>query len=302
MELRHLRYFVATTEHGSLRKAAAALGVQESTVSRAVRDLEDRLGASLFHRHIGGVDLTIGGERFLYRVRIALQQIGSGIQDVAAIGCCENGCLRVGIFSSLASGFLAELLQAYDKSHPGVRIDLSDGNPDEHVAAIRQRALDVAFVTGTRDWSECETVTLWLERVFAALPKGHTLTRKEELDWSDLAGESFVVSNVAPGPELHDYLVQRLADLGHRPEINPQQVGRDNILSLVAAGRGMTLTSEATTVAQFPGVAYRPIAGEVLPFCAVWSPRNDNPALRRLLSMARSMSNGTVARWLGSTH
>ena len=58
--------------------------------------------------------------------------------------------------------------------------------------------------------------------------------------------------------------------------------------TLVAVGRGLTLTSEATTVAQFPGITYRRMAGEILPFSAIWSARNDNPASRRLLSMART--------------
>jgi hypothetical protein len=62
------------------------------------------------------------------------------------------------------------------------------------------------------------------------------------------------------------------------------------MLSLVAVGRGLTLTSEATTVAQIPGITYRRMAGEVLPFSAVWSARNDNPACRRLLSLARSIA------------
>ena len=66
--------------------------------------------------------------------------------------------------------------------------------------------------------------------------------------------------------------------------------GRDHILSLVALGRGLTLTSEATTVAQFPGITYRELADEVLPFSMVWSAQNDNPASRRLLSLARSLT------------
>ena len=64
MELRHLRYFVAAAEHGSFRKAASALGIRESAVSRRIRDLEDHLGASLFQRHNGGVILTLAGQRF----------------------------------------------------------------------------------------------------------------------------------------------------------------------------------------------------------------------------------------------
>lgn len=97
LELRHLRYFVAASDHGNFRKTSAALGMQGSTISRAIRDLEDKLGASLFHRRVGGVCLTYAGERFLETARGVLQEIDLGIQEVAAIGSGENGCIGVGI-------------------------------------------------------------------------------------------------------------------------------------------------------------------------------------------------------------
>ena len=139
-ELRHLRYFVAAADYGSFRKASAALGIQESTISRRIRDLEDRLGASLFQRHSGGVNLTLAGRRFLRHARVVLRQIDGSVRDVAAVGRSERGRIKIGIFSSLASGFLFELLQAFDKDHAGVLIELVDGNPSEHVAAVRQLA------------------------------------------------------------------------------------------------------------------------------------------------------------------
>lgn len=290
VELRHLRYFVAAAEHGSFRKAGVAVGRCESAISRRIRDLEDHVGVSLFHRSSTGVSLTYAGERFLRKARQGLRVIQEGTQNIALIGRGEEGVLRLGIFSSLASGFLSDLLRAFDEKHSKVRVDFIDGNPPEHVAAVRQLRLDVAFITGTAVWSDCETTQLWLERVFAVLPDRHPLAAKDELTWSDLTGESFIVSEVAGGVEIHDYLVQRLAELGRSPAIELQRVGRDNLLTLVALGRGLTLTSEATTGARFPGIVYRPMIGETLPFSAVWSPRNDNPACRRLLSLARAMA------------
>lgn len=295
IELRHIHYFVAAVEQGSFRKAARLLDIQESAVSRRIRDLEDRLGASLFHRHSGGVSLTLAGQRFVRRVRVALQQIESGIDDVAAIGRSEDGMVKIGIFSSLASGFMFELLKTFDEKHPRVSIELIEGNPAVLVAAIRQLQLDVALITGTGGWPDCETEPLWKEGVFAVLPTDHGLAKKQKVRWYDLAEETFVVSDGAPGPEIRDYLVQRLANLGRHPNIHPQNVGRDVLLSMVAVGRGLTVVSEAATGAQFPGVIYRPIVGEVLPFSAVWSRKNDNPACRRFLSLARTLSRSASA-------
>lgn len=93
------------------------------------------------------------------------------------------------------------------------------------------------------------------------------------------------------GPEIHDYLVKHLAEFGHHPSVERFPVyNRRTLMQVVASGEGISLTSEATTGATFLGVAYRLLVTEDLPFCAVWSPRNDNPALRRMLSLARSMS------------
>ena len=136
IELRHLRYFVAAAEHGSFRKAGTALGRSQAAISRCIADLEDQIGASLFHRHTWGVSATYAGQRFLRRARKAIRTIGEGAYDVASAGRSENGRVRIGIYSSIASGFLADLLRDYSERHGTVRIELIDGNPDEHVAAI----------------------------------------------------------------------------------------------------------------------------------------------------------------------
>lgn len=290
IELRHLNTFVIVAEHGSFRKAGAAIGLSQSAISRRITHLEDQIGASLFHRHTWGISLTYAGQRFLGRARQIIRNVGDGAADIAAIGRSDEGFIKIGIFSSIASGFLAELLRAYHRGHPRVQVELVDGNPTEHVAAIRQLSLDVAFLTGSRHWVDCETEHFWSERVFVVLPEDHPLAARDEVDWIDLIEETFVVNDVAPGQEVRDYLTQRLAGLGQHPEIAVHYVGRENLLPLVALGRGLTVVSEAMTAAQFPGVCYRAILGEILPFSAVWSPRNDNPAFRRLLSLARSIA------------
>ncbi|WP_297838317.1 LysR family transcriptional regulator [uncultured Roseibium sp.] len=289
-EFRHLRYFLAAVEHGSFRKAAAALEVQESAISRRIRDLEDNIGASLFHRHSGGVRLTIAGEKFLPRAREIMRHIGESGADASAIGRGEDGRIRIGNLGSLTSGFLCELLCSFRVSHPGVATELVDGAPTDLVAEIRRLHLDVAFLQGAQNWEDCDTARLWTERGFVVLSESHPLAARDELDWEDLAEETFVISEAPPGPEIRDCLVKRLARFGHTPDIHCHQVDRQNLLSLVGMAEGLTLTSEAATAARFPGICYRPIRGEVMPFTAVWSPVNDNPAMRRLLSLARTMS------------
>lgn len=289
VELRHLRYVVAAAEHGSFRRAARALNIQESAISRRIRDLEDDIGASLFVRHHGGVFLTHAGQRFVTRARNALKQVGYATLDAASVGRGEIGTVRVGIFSSLASGFLSELLHAYVRVNPAIRTELIEGAPSAHVAAIQRHHLDVAFLAGKPVADGCDTTHLWNERVFVVLPKDDELTLRRKIYWQHLRGRNFIVSENYPGPETYDYLVRHLGELGHHPCVERYSVGRDNLMNLVAMKKGLTLTSEAATAMRFPGVVYRLLASEVLPFSAVWYAQNDNPGLRRLLSLARTM-------------
>lgn len=290
MDLRHLRYVLAAVDCGSFRQAAQALGVKQSAISRRVRDLEDEIGVALFIRGHSGVQLTPAGARFAGRTRKVLAQIRGAVIDAASHGRGETGIVRIGIFSSLASGFLPDLLRTYVEANSAVRLNLIEGSPPEHIAAIRRYNLDIAFLTGRPPADSCDLAHLWNERVFVVLPTDDVLSRKAEIVWEDLRDRHFIVSESDPGPEIHDYLVKHLADLGSRPNIDRQAVGRDNLMVLVALGQGLTLTSEATIEARFPAVVFRPLRDEVLPFCAIWSPQNDNPALRRLLSLAKLMA------------
>ena len=288
IEIRHLRCFVNAADHGSFRKAGSVMRIRQSSVSRCIRDLEDRLGTSLFHRHRSGVSLNRAGHQFLPRARQTIRGLDESLHAIALLGRSENGRIKIGIYSSIASGFLAELLRSFGDQHNSVQIQLIDGNPEEHLAAIRQLELDVAFLTGTRAWQDCDSAFMWSEGVFVVLPELHELAIRTAVGWHELSCEAFMVSETAPGQEIYDYLVRKLADLSCHPDIHVQSVSRDNLLSLVAIGRGLTVVSEAMTATNYPGLVFRPIKGERLPFSAIWSPNNDNPAFRRFLSMAKA--------------
>ena len=156
LELRHLRYVVAAAEQRSFRRAAVAMSIQESAVSRRIRDLEGELGAALFIRHSGGVTLTQAGEAFVDHARQALKQVSNATVEIGAFGRGETGIVRIGIFLSLASGFLAQLLKAFTTSHSDVRIEFIEGAPCDHIAAVQQHQRHVAFVTGLHPIERCE--------------------------------------------------------------------------------------------------------------------------------------------------
>lgn len=205
VEVRHLRYVVAAAEQGSFRRAATALNVEQSAISRRIRDIEDRLGVSLFTRHSGGVDLTNAGQKFFNHATSALRQIDRAAKLAGSAGRGEHGIIRVGITSSLASGFISDLLKAYECKNSGVQIEYVEGSPSEHIAAIGRFRIDIAFLTARTAPADCEAEHLWTEKVFVVMASGHPLAAKEPIDWADLKNEHFLVSEMDPSPEIHDF-------------------------------------------------------------------------------------------------
>jgi DNA-binding transcriptional LysR family regulator len=279
-------------ESRSFRRAAKTLGIRQSVVSRRVRALEQLLGVKLFDRHYGGVRVTAAGARFFQQARDVLLHLEYAVKAAGAAGRGPAGRLNVGILSSMADGFLRELIQTYLVNHPDVAIQIVEGTPSDHIALVRKRCLDVAFILDTVDIKDCDVIPLWSERLFAVLPVRHALSRKKEIEWQALRDENLIIRTAERGPVLCERINKLLSDPDHRPKLQKLDVGRETMMHLVAMGLGVSLTSEATIAVPFPEVTFRPIAGsdEMLKFCAVWSRTNDNPALRRLLSLARILA------------
>lgn len=279
-------------DHRSFRRAAAVLGVRQSGVSRRVRALEDQLGVSLFERHHAGVRVTNAGARFFEEAREALRQLDHAVKAAAAAGTGSLGRLSIGILSSMGAGYLRELISVYCVRHPNIVVQILENASEEHIALIRRRRLDVAFIMDTTDVMGCDMATLWNERLFVVLPEDHALRSRDAIEWHDLSKEKLIVRQSERNPALCTRLTRRLIDQDQIPNVRKLNVGRETLMHLVALGQGVGLTSESTIATTFPHVIFRPIAGEdeLLQFCAVWLPHNDNPALRRFLSMARTMA------------
>ncbi len=293
IELRHLRYFMAVADHGGMRRAADALGVLHGTLSHRLRDLEEEVGVALFFRSNKGVKLTKAGQDFLRRIRRVFNEMQEAFDQVYAEGDVETGEVSIGLFSSLASGFLPELLSEYKHENPSIRLRYSQGSALSHIGEIRSNSMDVAFLAGYQDIFGCRVEPLWTEAVYAALPENHPLAQSDQTDsitWQDLVGSHFLVSELAAGREMHDYIADQMKPYDQHPVIEHCDLHHDNLLPLVGLGKGIAIAGEAFTSIAFPGVVYRRIADASVEFSMVWSPANENPALRRFLFKARAIA------------
>ncbi len=130
---------------------------------------------------------------------------------------------------------------------------------------------------------------LWSERVLVALPQNHPLSERQTVYWTDLRGESVLLSHYDPGRELEDLLVSKLAAPEDRPEIKHHDVSRGIIKSLVSMKAGISLVLESDIGANFAGLVYRELRDGTGPsrldYSAYWRSENASPALKAFLKM-----------------
>ncbi|TIN95499.1 MAG: LysR family transcriptional regulator [Mesorhizobium sp.] len=289
IELRHLRYAVAAAHYGSFRRAAEALGVKQSSLSRRIRQMEDRLGVAVFERSSSGVRLTDAGTEILRASRHLVEGLDRMTASAKAAGRGEAGRLAIGFYTSLSAGNLRASFLEHARRFPEVEIRTVEGVRASLFAGLEHGTLDVAIVTGEPAGREGGAMALWGERIMVALPESHPLAANETVYWTDLRGETFLLSRRDPGPEFRDILLAKLGSPGVQPILVSHDVSREDIMSLVGAGFGVSLICEAAIGASYAGAVYRDVQDGNGPsrisYAAYWQRSNDNPALVHFLKL-----------------
>jgi DNA-binding transcriptional LysR family regulator len=290
VELRDFRWAIVASRHRSLRQAADALSIRQSTLSRRLRDLEHRLGAILFERTNGGTRPTIAGQEFIETARRIIEETDTALRRLKSRSRGENGQLTIGVYASLATGNLRTTLVEYHRRFPDVDVHTVDGVHDHLLCALTGNAIDVAIMTTCRPSWDDRVLPLWSERVIVALPEHQPLGERGVVHWPELSNERLLIPQRGPGPELEGLLTARLHGRGPL-RILHQDAGLDRLLSLVGAGYGTLLMLEGATGARYDGVVYREVHDDDGPtrlnFMAYWRQANSNPTLDPFLGMLR---------------
>jgi DNA-binding transcriptional LysR family regulator len=279
-------------DHASVSHAARVLGVRQSAVSRRVQALENELGVSLFERQLSGVRLTVAGKHFFDRTRAAFAEIDHAVANALAAGRGAEGMIRIGVLPSTINDCLSELLHDFRAAHPAVAMEFYEGPAPDQIARIMERRVDVAFLVDGTPTPGCDIERYWNAGICVALPDQHPLTGCDIVDWDLLKDEHFILGREAIDAGLDRIAADRIAGFGSRMSLETQDISQDAVMKLVGMGFGLGLVSDSNVSICYPGVAFRQLPRDdgYLGFCAVWLPGNDNPALRRFLSLARTMA------------
>lgn len=286
-DLRLFRYALASAEHGSFRRAAAALNVQQSTVSRGVRSLEGRVKAKLFERHHSGIRPTPAGDRFLEEATLGFDHLRHAMERAEALQRGDHGELRVAV--SVPFSVLGDLFERFHAGYGGVSVEVVESASDTSSALVQQRSVDVAFVGRLHGNSPEQSLHLHDEHMMAVLPKSHSLASGRKVSFEELRHERFILGASGIGPDLQEHLAKRLAKLGVEPKVQLHRVSSCDLINMVALGFGVTVVIGTPPGAATDGVVVVPLAGRnVMSLHAVWMESNPNPALKALLDIARA--------------
>ncbi|OAP43054.1 LysR family transcriptional regulator [Sinorhizobium saheli] len=292
LDLRYLTYAILVAEHGSFRAAAQALDLSQSTISRRIQLLERRIGIALFDRSRKGAELTSAGARFLQSAAVGASHMEQAILDTRKAHRGEIGELRIGVATSLANGFLGDLLESYRASYPSVDVRVEEVSQRIAGTRLLSRRLDVAFLAGAPEVHGCTTTRMWNERLVVALPKSHRLGELPSLLWDELREETFLSPASDKGAEMESLLLRKLHESGSTPGISVHDVGRDDLLTLVARGFGVFMTLESTVSEDYRNVAFVPVGDgtDIVEFSAVVLAEQQSPIISQFINFATARS------------
>lgn len=292
VSLRHLQFILAASRHGSLRRAAKVLQIRQSTISRAIRELEKHLAVVLLVRSSGGVRPTSAGLEFLETAGRLLDDFDALISRAGALSRGAKGRLTLGLPTSKAAVRLQVVLLEYSHKYSDVDIRLTERQKSGLFIDVKAGAVDVAVFTGRGMDDGVDSVSLWSERILVTVPNFHPLAGRGYAEWADLKNEVVLVSHRGLGPEFKEILAAKTSTIGKQPKIEEHGVGGEALLSLIATGRGVTLMCEGTMRCPHPGVAsleVRDATGPTLMvYSACWRKDYANPVLTPFLELLRT--------------
>src|ERR1700738_3596884 len=285
MELRHLRYFIAVAEMGSLTEAAKRrLHTSQPSLSRQIRDLEHQVGVELLSRSVHGVELTAAGKAFLDHARLALMHVDAAVETARRAAQPARKTFTIGFQTGHEMNWLPQAMQVLHDELKNIQITVtSDYSPDLAEALARGR-LDLAFLRAEPGYDLGYKV-VDREPLVVLMPSDHRLASREAIHPREFVGEIFIGGSkkaTVLRAVTEDYLRRSGLDirLDH---------GVDNMamaMSLVASTRGLALMPAYAKNLLPWSVVSRPLEGEAptIDLAVGYSKANTSPVLKLFLS------------------
>jgi LysR family hca operon transcriptional activator len=286
MELRHLRYFVAVAEAGSLTVAAEQrLHTSQPSLSRQIRDLEDEVGARLLTRRARGIELTPAGRAFLDHARLVLSQVEAATETARRVAHPTRPCFTMGFLTGHELKWMPEALRILRDELPNIDVMISSQYSPLLADGLSKGKLDAAFLRRERGVAGLAFRLLVKEPLVVILPADHRLAALKSISPRDLLGETFVtVSDTAPVLRMviDNYLKRSGINIKPTHEVDNLAMA----MSLIASTAGVGLLPAYAQNFLLSSVTSRPLKGDTptVELVLGYKKSNQSPILKLLLS------------------
>src|SRR5260221_925196 len=286
MELRHLRYFVAVAEAGSLTVAAVRkLHTSQPSLSRQIRDLEDEVGAKLLTRRARGIELTAACRAFLDHDREVLSQVEAASEAARRAARPVKPCFTLGFLTGHELTWMPEALRILRDELPNIDVMISSQYSPLLAEGLSKGKIDAAFLRKERAMPDLAFRLLVKEPLIVILPSDHRLAALKAISPRDLAGETFViVSHTAPvlRAVIDNYLKRSGINITPAHETDHVTMG----ISLIMSTRGVGLLPAYAQNFLPSSVTSRPLKGDspTVDLVLGYKKSNQSPILKLLLS------------------
>lgn len=259
MTFTQLEIFVLVAELGGFTAAAEKLGISQSAVSHALKQLETEWGVTLLSRSKSGIEVMDVGKSLLVRVRELLGVSEAIHQEVAAMRGLNRGALRIGSFGPSSSLLLLpRILNRYRKSYPEIEIFVEEGTDDAVAQWIAERRVDVGFVVLPDE--RFDTQFLVEDRWMAIVPASHPFAEQKSVKLSDLCHSPFIMTAAGSTAQIE----KLFESAGLRPDVKHRYSQILTIIKMVEHGAGLSISSDIAlsdqVMAMCPGAVKKPLS------------------------------------------
>ena len=304
-ELRQICYFIAVVQaDNNFSEAAKRLGIKQPPLSQRIQALEEllsthqkTLAVKLFDRSKRPIKLTEAGEAFLVEAQQALIHLNRAVSYARQASQGEIGRLIIGMNNSIANTILPEVVQEFQQRFPKVELELHEVTIQHEIQMLKNHQLDVIFQRSPSFEQNDPALSFQpiLEEYFVvALPTTHALADQTKISLKALADDAIILPSLDVLP-FYEKVVSLCREAGFEPKINQTVTvtGVVTLLSLVAAGVGVSILPNHVQTLHREGVVYRSLQNAALnrQIAVVWRQEDSSIVLRQFLKVIQEVMN-----------
>jgi DNA-binding transcriptional LysR family regulator len=296
MELRHLRYLVAVAEELNFGRAAIRLRISQPPLSQQIRQLEEELGVRLFDRTKRHVKLTESGKRIVLEAQQILSQVDHFVNVASRVS--EGAIGRLAVASTGGtSDILVAALGRFTHQYPAVHIELQLMNTALQIEALREKHVDIGFLSLPVDDPNLKLETVKREPMWLAIPKNDPLATYKKIPLANLEQQPIVMFARRVSPGLHDVIIATCRNAGLSLNVVHEVDNITASLTMVTAGLGSAFCSPSLR-RFWPDIAFRPFREAVpaLEYAVAYRREAQSPLVDSFLKVVRQVARQNSRR------